>query len=261
MSIILETRLSKEKIFELYCNQVYMGQQAGFSINGFGEAASAYFNKDVTNLTLPESAFLAGLIRSPNRYNPYTKIETATARRNQVLDSMAEAGAITQDEAKTAKATPLQVVPSRGRIDVSDAPYFADYVQNQLGDMIAGTGAAEHLRIYTTIDMDLQRAAYAALTKQMAALDKIQSKRFEPGTLQAALVAMNAKTGEIVAMVGGRDYSKSQLNRATDALSPTGFSLQAFRLRDRAEHCLRSGSASDHAGDDLHGRAEDVHVR
>jgi penicillin-binding protein 1B len=228
MSIILETRLSKEKIFELYCNQVYMGQQAGFSINGFGEASSAYFNKDVTNITLPEAAFLAALIRSPNRYNPYTKIETATARRNQVLDSMAEAGAITQAEAQTAKATPLQVVPARGRIDVSDAPYFADYVQNQLGDMIAGNGATEHLRIYTTIDMDLQRAAYAALTKQMNALDKIQSKRFEPGTLQAALVAMNAKTGEIVAMIGGRDYSKSQLNRATDAYRQPGSVFKPF---------------------------------
>jgi penicillin-binding protein 1B len=205
-----------------------MGQQAGFSVNGFGEASSAYFNKDVTNLTLPEAAFLAGLIRSPNRYNPYTKVETATARRNQVLDSMAEAGAITQEEAKNAKATPLQVVPARGRIDVSDAPYFADYVQNQLGDMIAGTGSAEHLRIYTTIDMDLQRAAYAALTKQMNALDKIQSKRFEPGTLQAALVAMNAKTGEIVAMVGGRDYSKSQLNRATDAFRQPGSVFKPF---------------------------------
>ena len=229
MSIILETRLNKQQIFELYCNQVYMGQQAGFSINGFGEASSAYFNKDVTNLTLPEAAFLAALIRSPNRYNPYTKVETATARRNQVLDSMAEAGVITAEEAKNAKATPLQVVPARGRIDVSDAPYFADYVQNQLGDLIAGAGAAEqHLRIYTSIDMDLQRAAYAALTKQMAALDKIQSKRFEPGTLQAALVAMNAKTGEIVAMVGGRDYSKSQLNRATDAFRQPGSVFKPF---------------------------------
>jgi penicillin-binding protein 1B len=228
MSIILETRLRKEKIFELYCNQVYMGQQAGFSINGFGEAASAYFNKDVTNLTLGESAFLAGLVRSPNRYNPYTRIDTATARRNQVLDSMVEAGAITAQEAATAKATPLHVVPARGRIDVSDAPYFADYVQNQLDNMIAGNGSAQHLRIYTTIDMDLQRAAYAALTKQMTALDKIQSKRFEPGTLQAALVAMNAKTGEIVAMVGGRDYSKSQLNRATDALRQPGSVFKPF---------------------------------
>ena len=228
MSIILETRLSKEKIFELYCNQVYMGQQAGFSINGFGEASSAYFNKDVTNLSLPEAAFLAGLIRSPNRYNPYTKIDTATARRNQVIDSMADAGVITQDEAKNAKTTALQVVPARGRIDVSDAPYFADYVQNQLGDMIASNGGTEHLRIYTTIDMDLQRAAYAALTKQMNALDKIQSRRFEPGTLQAALVAMNAKTGEIVAMVGGRDYSKSQLNRATDAYRQPGSVFKPF---------------------------------
>jgi penicillin-binding protein 1B len=128
---------------------------------------------------------------------------------------------------RQSKATPLQVVPVRGRIDVSDAPYFADYVQNQLGDMIAG-GGAEHLRIYTTIDMDLQRAAYAALTKQMTALDKIQSKRFEPGTLQAALVAINAKTGEIVAMVGGSDYSKSQLNRATDAYRQPGSVFKPF---------------------------------
>jgi len=80
MSVIIETRLSKQQIFALYCNQVYLGQQSGFSINGFGEAAEAYFNKDVTNLTLPESAFLAGIIRSPNRYNPYRDVDTATAR-------------------------------------------------------------------------------------------------------------------------------------------------------------------------------------
>ena len=141
---------------------------------------------------------------------------------------MAEAGAINADEAKKAKESSLQVVPVRGRIDVSDAPYFADYVQNQLGDMIAGGSATEHLRIYTTIDMDLQRAAYAALSKQLAALDKIQSKRFEPGTLQAALVAMNAKTGEIVAMVGGRDYSKSQLNRVSDAMRQPGSVFKPF---------------------------------
>jgi penicillin-binding protein 1B len=228
MSIILETRLSKEQIFALYCNQVYLGQQAGFSINGFGEAAAAYFNKDVTNLTLPEGAFLAGLIRSPNRYNPYHDINTATARRNQVLDSMVDAGAITREQADAAKVGPLQVASVKGRIDVSDAPYFADYVQNQLGDIIAGPSAAEHLRIYTTIDMDLQRAAYAALTKQLAALDKVEAKRFEPGTLQAALVAINAKTGEIVAMVGGRDYSKSQLNRVVDAFRQPGSVFKPF---------------------------------
>lgn len=229
MSVILETRLSKEQIFSLYCNQVYLGQQAGFSINGFGEAADAYFNKDVTNLTLPESAFLAGLIRSPNRYNPYHDINTATARRNQVLDNMSETGAISADEAAKAKQSPLQVAPTKGRIDVSDAPYFADYVQTQLNDLVADSGgAAAHLRIYTTVDLDLQRAAYAAVTKQLAALDKIQAKRFPPGTLQAALVAMNARTGEIVAMVGGRDYSKSQLNRASDALRQPGSVFKPF---------------------------------
>ena len=176
MSIILETRLSKEKIFELYCNQVYMGQQAGFSINGFGEASSAYFNKDVTNLNLQEAAFLAALVRSPNRYNPYTKIETATARRNQVLDSMAEAGVITQDEAKAAKGSPLQVVPARGGSTSRMRPTFADYVQNQLGDMIA---AGRCRRTFTHLHNDRHgsSAAYAALTKQMTALDKIQSRR------------------------------------------------------------------------------------
>jgi penicillin-binding protein 1B len=228
MSVILETRLSKEQIFALYANQVYLGQQAGFSINGFGEAVGAYFGKDVTTVTLPEAAFLAGLIRSPNRYNPYHDLNTATARRNQVLDSMVEAEVVTRDEAEKAKGTPLQVAPLKGRIDVSDAPYFADYVQNQLADLIAGAGSAEHLRIYTTIDMDLQRAAYAAVTRQLAALDKIEKKRFEPGTLQAALVAMNAKTGEIVAMVGGRDYAKSQLNRATEALRQPGSVFKPF---------------------------------
>ena len=228
MSVILETRLSKEQIFALYCNQVYLGQQAGFSINGFGEAADAYFNKDVTNLTLPEAAFLAGLIRSPNRYNPYHDIDTATARRNQVLDNMAETGAISGEEANQARQTPLQIAATKGRIDVSDAPYFSDYVQGQLGDIIAGPGAAEHLRIYTTIDLDLQRAAYAAVSKQLTALDKVEAKRFEPGTLQAALVAMNAKTGEIVAMVGGRDYGKSQLNRVSDALRQPGSVFKPF---------------------------------
>ena len=228
MSIILETRLSKEEIFSLYCNQAYLGQQAGFSINGFGEAAGAYFNKDVTNLTLPEAAFLAGLIRSPNRYNPYKDLETATARRNQVLESMAETGAITQQQAQEAQATPLKVTNTKNRIDISEAPYFADYVQTQLSELVADPAAEQHLRIYTTIDMDLQRAAFAAVTKQLAALDKIEAKRAEPGSIQAALVAMDAHTGEIVAMVGGRDYAKSQLNRASEAMRQPGSVFKPF---------------------------------
>ncbi|HEY0079439.1 MAG TPA: PBP1A family penicillin-binding protein [Pyrinomonadaceae bacterium] len=228
MSIILETRLSKEEIFALYCNEIYLGQRAGFSIKGVGEAAQAYFNKDVTALSLPEAALLAGLIRSPNRYNPYRHPEVAAARRNQVIQNMAETRAISDLEAAQAQSTELKVAPARGRIDVSEAPYFTDYAESQLGEILSDTSNADHLRIYTSVDMDLQRAAYSAVVKQLAALDKIYAKRIAPGTLQAALVAMNAKTGEIVAMVGGRDYERSQLNRATDAMRQPGSVFKPF---------------------------------
>jgi penicillin-binding protein 1B len=228
MSVILETRLSKQDIFALYCNEIYLGQRAGFSIKGVGEASEAYFNKDVTTLTLPEAALLAGLIRSPNRYNPYKYPDVAFERRNQVLKSMLDAGEISEVDAARAMATEVKVAPARGRIDASEAPYFVDYAQNQLGEILADTSAADRLRIYTTVDMDLQRAAYAALVKQLAALDKVQSRRVPAGTLQAALVAMKADTGEIVAMVGGRDYEKSQLNRATDAMRQPGSVFKPF---------------------------------
>jgi penicillin-binding protein 1B len=229
MSIILETRLNKDQIFELYCNQVYLGQQAGFSINGVGEAASAYFGKDVTALSLSESAFLAGLIRSPNRYNPYKDIDTATSRRNQVLDSMVETSAITPEQAASAKAEPLKIASTKGRVDTSDAPYFADYVGSQLSEIIPEQDAIQHRRIYTTIDMDLQRAAYTAVTKQLDALDKVFAKRkIAPGTLQASLIAMNPRTGEIVAMVGGRDYMKSQYNHVTEAKRQPGSVFKPF---------------------------------
>jgi penicillin-binding protein 1B len=229
MSIILETRLNKEQIFELYCNQIYLGQQTGFSIDGVGEAASAYFGKDVTALTLSESAFLAGLIRSPNRYNPYKDNATATSRRNQVLDSMVETGAITPEQAAQAKAEPLKVAPTKGRVDSSDAPYFADYVESQLNEIIPEQDAIQHRRIYTTIDMDLQRAAYTAITNRLNALDNLYAKRkIAPGTVQASLVAMNPKTGEIIAMVGGRDYTKSQLNHVTEAKRQPGSVFKPF---------------------------------
>jgi penicillin-binding protein 1B len=141
---------------------------------------------------------------------------------------MAEAGAVTRDEAERAKSTELKVAAARGRLDTSEAPYFVDYVQSQLADILADARSAEHLRIYTTIDMELQRAAYAAVTKQLAALDKVFAKRYPPGTLQASLVAMDADTGEVVAMVGGRDYERSQLNRATDAYRQPGSVFKPF---------------------------------
>lgn len=221
IAVTLETKLSKEEIFQLYANEIYMGQSGSYSISGVGEAASSYFNKDVVNLTLPEAAFLAGIIRGPSLYSPYRDPERAKARRNQVLDSMTDAGLIPRDKAEQAKATDLKIVPKRSAVN-SDAPYFVDYLQQQLLNEFATRDLSrQSYRVYTTVDMDLQRAADKAVNDTLANLDQIFAKRKKnsvpPGTLQAALVAMNPKTGEILAMVGGRDYGQSQLNRAVDA--------------------------------------------
>lgn len=221
IAVTLETKLSKEEIFQLYANEIFMGQNGSYSINGVGEAAAMYFNKDVINLNLQESAFLAGIIRGPSLYSPYRDPERAKARRNQVLDSMVESNLITREQADKAKATPLQIEPKRKALN-SDAPYFVDYLQTQLASEIEGRDSVrESYRVYTTIDMDMQRAADKAVNDTLAQLDPIFSKRKKnpvpPGTLQAALVAVNPKTGEILAMTGGRDYSTSQLNRAVEA--------------------------------------------
>jgi len=221
MALVLETKLSKEQIFQLYANEVYMGQSGSYSINGVGEAASAYFNKDVVSLTLPECAFLSGLIRGPSLYSPYRDPDRAQARRNQVLDSMTEAGFITPAVAAAAKATPLKIQPKRNAMNTG-APYFVDYLQQVLSSQIATLDESrESYRVYTTIDMGLQQAADKAVNDTLTQLDQIFARRkknpIPPGTLQAALVAMNPKTGDIYAMVGGRDYGQSQLNRVIDA--------------------------------------------
>src|SRR6185503_16786205 len=111
MSIILESRLTKEEIFTLYANDVYMGQRGTFSINGFGEAATAYFNKDIKNLTLPEAALLAGIIQAPSRYNPTKNPEKTLQRRNTVLQAMLETKAITKEQYQQAVKAPLGVAP------------------------------------------------------------------------------------------------------------------------------------------------------
>jgi penicillin-binding protein 1B len=221
IAVVLETKLHKEGIFQLYSNEVYMGQSGSYSINGVGEAASAYFNKDVVNLTLPECAFLAGIIRGPSLYSPYRDPQRAKSRRNQVLDSMVEAGLLPRDKAEQAMAAELKIQAKHSALN-SDAPYFVDYLQQQLvNELPTRDLARQSYRVYTTIDMDLQRAADKAVNDTLASLDQIFAKRKKnpvpPGTLQGALVALNAKTGEILAMVGGRDYGQSQLNRAVDA--------------------------------------------
>jgi len=228
MSIILETRLTKQDIFTLYANQIYLGQQSGVSIYGVGEASNVYFGKDVSQLTLPEAAFLAGIIRSPNRYNPYKNLEKVTERRNQVLDSMVEAGAISSAQETEAKKIPLEVKPvATGGRDLQGMPYFSQYALEELPKIVRDPEAMQHLRVYTTIDPDLQRIAYETVNKRLEKLDKYFTKKAD-GHLNAALVAIRPKTGEIVAMVGGRNYLENQFNRATDAQRQPGSVFKPF---------------------------------
>ena len=227
MSVIIETRLNKEEIFTLYANQIYLGQQTGVSIYGVGEASSAYFGKDVSQLTLPESAFLAGIIRSPNRYNPYKNLERVTERRNQILDSMLEANEFSPEQAAAYKKTPLEVRRASSGKESEGMPYFSQFAIEELPRVSPDPETLQSSRVYTTIDPDLQKMAYEIVNKRLEKLDKYFPKK-QAGNLQAALVAIRPKTGEIVAMVGGRDFLETQFNRATDAQRQPGSVFKPF---------------------------------
>lgn len=227
MSIILETRLSKQEIFTLYANQIYLGQQSGVSIYGVGEASNVYFGKDVSQITLPEAAFLAGIIRSPNRYNPFKNQDRVTERRNQVLDSMLEAGEISSEQNIAARTTKLELKHLSSKKDLQGMPYFSQYVTEELPKLVSDPEAVQHMRVYTSIDPDLQRIAYDIVSKRLEKLEKYFPKK-PKGNLNAGLVALRPNTGEIVAMVGGRDYLENQFNRATDAMRQPGSVFKPF---------------------------------
>jgi penicillin-binding protein 1B len=225
MSMILETRLSKQDIFTLYANQIYLGQQSGVSIYGVGEAANAYFGKDVSQLTVPEAAFIAGIIRSPNRYNPYKNADRVKERRNQVLESMTQTGEITPEQLAAYRDLPIVLKQVSNAKDLQGMPYFSQYATDELPKLVSDPEALQHLRVYTSIDPDLQRIAYEIVNKRLTALDKHFPKK---EGLNASLVAIRPKTGEIVAMVGGRDYLANQFNRATDAMRQPGSVFKPF---------------------------------
>jgi penicillin-binding protein 1B len=238
----LEQKFTKQQIFEFYANWVPLGQRGSFAISGFAEASRAYFNKDIKDLTIPEAALLAGIIQGPSWLSPYRHPERALARRNLVLDSMVETHAITKEQADKAKATPLKLAPPN--VEASDAPYFVDLVRDTVtGKMPEREMNEQAYRIYTTLDPDLQRAAAQAVDAGIKLVDeqvtKRRSKRIkigkgkyetkvEPGPqAQVALVALNPHTGEVLALVGGRNYAFSQLNHAV-AKRPTGSIFKPF---------------------------------
>jgi penicillin-binding protein 1B len=230
----LEHRFTKQQIFQMYANEINLGQRGSFSIDGFGEAAQAYFGKDVRQLNLAECALLAGMIQSPNRLNPFRHPDRAIDRRNLVLDSMVETGAITKDEAEKAKAEPLHLAPAS--VDASEAPYFVDLVRDQLVQKLGDRDFnREGLRIYTSLDPDLQRIATEAVDATTPQIDKqidrVHARDRKLGKPyiypQVAVVALNPHTGQVLALVGGRSYGTSQLNHAV-AMRPTGSTFKPF---------------------------------
>ena len=221
IAFTLERRLSKQDIFALYCNEVYLGQRQATAVRGIEQAARVFFGKGLRELTLAEAATIAGMIQGPSRYAPDRHPEAATARRNVVLGAMVRDGAITNEEAGRAAVEPMVVAPA-GNLNQSVAPYFIDYVNRMIESRLDASHETDErsLRIYTTMDSDLQQLAETAVKRQLERLDKIyKGRNLVP---QAALVALDPKTGNVLAMVGGRNYADSQLNRATDARRQPG---------------------------------------
>ncbi len=220
LALFLELRLNKQQIFELYANRVYLGQQGNFGIFGFGDAAEAYFHKDIGKLNLEEAAFLAGLIRGPNLYSPYKYPERALERRNFVLRQMAASGFIKPAEAERAGATPLEAAKPAA-VEARQEGFFEDMVAAQLRSQFSERELHfDGLRVYTTLDLDLQRAASEGTRIGSAELDRQvqkQNGRRRPDATdlhqpQLALIALDPHTGDVKALIGGRDYGVNQLN-------------------------------------------------
>ncbi len=227
----LESRFNKQQIFEMYANQINLGQRGSFAVNGFGEAAQAFFGKDLRQLDTAECAMLAGIVNRPNKLNPYRHPDAAIARRNLVLDQMVETGALTSAEGQRAKAEPIHLAPSN--VDASEAPYFVDLVHDQIVQRVGDQELThDSLRIYTSLDPELQRAASEAVEVGMKNVDEMVRKQHKKGATnftypQVALIALNPHTGQVLALVGGRNYGISQLDHATSK-RPTGSIFKPF---------------------------------
>lgn len=245
IALVLEHRFTKEQILAIYVNQVSFGQHGSFAINGFGEASQVFFGKDIKNVTIPEAALLAGVVNGPTVFSPFQHPAAATRRRNLVLQAMFDNHVITQSQMTAAKDTPLKMAQPNSQ--AKDAPYYVDLVRSRLLSQYEESDLTNGgLRVYTTLDRQLQQAAAEAIqvgmTQVDAAIIRSRTRRVRqgkgknatvhtevtPGPLpQVALIALDPHTGEVLALAGGRDYSASQLNHVL-AKRPTGSIFKPF---------------------------------
>lgn len=230
LALQAERVLTKDKILELYCNTMFLGNGS----YGLGAAAQRYFGKNIHELTPAESALIAGLYQSPSRYNPTRHPERAKRRQLQVLEAMEKNGKITSEQAKKLASDPLEYKKYQF-INSSTAPWFTDYIQDLVEKI-----PSEHiksaknsgLRIYTSLDFNLQQMAERSIQSYGPILNDLSSRTGKikdhktgvsrAATIEASLLATDPKSGEILAMVGGRDYKKSKFNRTANALRQPG---------------------------------------
>jgi 1A family penicillin-binding protein len=233
----IERRYPKQRILELYLNKVYFGD----GLYGVEAASRGFFNKHASQLSLPEAATLAGLVKSPSAYAPTVSMERAVARRNVVLQSMLENDAISKAEFQNARAVKL-VLHDGLRAGEPHGQYFKEQVRRELVDRFGWQRVYQGgLRVYSTIDMAMQNAAESAVAESLTAIDerrralaakraaaKKQPVAADSDVLQAALVALDPKSGHVRAMVGGRDFNQSSFNRAVQARRQPGSAFKPF---------------------------------
>lgn len=242
MAVILDARYSKREILEAYLNDIYLGRNRSISILGVGEASRLYFGKPVTEISISEAALLAGIIRSPNNYSPFANPEIAMKRRNTVLQSMLKEKKITQAQFETARSAKIPTKPFRRKTGLASMPFYVDRVIQELEkdygiDDIKGRG----LRIYTAIDLDAQDAAARVVESSLASLEKGNRRlRNHSPRLEGSLIHIDVPSGEIRALVGGRNYDRSQFNRALNAKRGIGSLFKPFVYLTAFEPSLSS---------------------
>jgi len=245
ITLELEQKLTKQQIFEFYCNQIPLGQRGTFGIRGFGEGAQVYFGKDIRQLTLPEAATLAGLVQRPSYYNPFHHVDRMRDRRNVVLALMRQNGFISEREYAVACDAPVQLVTAAS--ESSEAPYFVDLVNDNLTQHFQDRNfQTTSYRIYTTLDLDLQRAAVEAVRAGMPHVDEQlrKQRRFKGKPVpepQVALIALDPRTGAVKALVGGRNYGTSQVNRVLSLRQP-GSSFKPFVYATALDTAVAGGN-------------------
>ena len=230
MALIAERKYSKDQILENYLNEIYFGQRGSQGIFGIWEASQFYFSKPLSDLTVGEAALLAGLVRAPNRLSPYRSPDAATKRRNVILAKLLDDRIITR---KQYDAATRESLPRRELIKVTnDAPYYVDYLRRELAENYSNDVlTAEGLRIFTSLDLQLQKMAEKTLAEGLQKLESSYSalrRKGEEDHLEGAIVVLRPQTGEIKAMVGGRSYPKSQFNRVFQAKRQPGSIFKPF---------------------------------